>query len=265
MERTSPALRLQRSPLVYVLAQIVISPILSMQDYIPAIQERLRNKGYIKYKNIPTQEIILAPQIQITSINRWFFSNKNDEEAVIISPYFIVFETTNYDVFDTFVQSFKEILLIFQEVTNVSLAERIGLRYVDVIRPIEGQTLSDYLQPGLLGISAEKFGAEKSKSLYRFETNALTSVGQIALRLSQADNGSYLPPDIVLEAVKSGIKIEQGEIVTVLDVDNFSLQQRDFVADDLIESLWQLHDYSDRAFKSAVTPKALSIWGSENT
>lgn len=263
MKRTSPRIRLKNSPLVYVLAQIVISPILRMQDYIPAIQEKLRHKGYIKYKHVPTQEIILGPQIQVISLNRWFFSNRDEQEAIIISPQFIVFETTKYDVFEMFVQSFKEILIIFQEITNVSLAERIGLRYVDVIRPKEGQTLSDYLQPGLLGISAEQLGV--SKSLYRFEANSLTEVGQLVLRLFQSDNGSYLPPDINLEGVKPTLKIERDETVTVLDVDNFSLKQCDFITDDLIESMWQLHDYIDRTFKAAVTTKAFQFWGAENT
>jgi len=260
MKRTSPALRLESSPLVYVLAQVVISPILSMQDYIPTIQEKLRHKGYIKYKHSPTQEIILGPQIQVASLNRWFFTDRDEQEAVIISPQFIVLETTNYNVFDTFIQSFKEVLIIFQEITNATLAERIGLRYVDVIRPKEGQALSDYLQPGLLGIPAEQLGA--SKSLYRFEANALTSAGGLVLRLFQSDNGSYLPPDISLESVKPTLQIEQGETVTVLDIDNFSLQQCDFVTDDLVKSMWQLHDYTDRAFKAAVTETAFHFWGS---
>lgn len=260
MKRTSPAPRLENSPLVYVLAQVVISPILSMQEYIPALQEKLRHKGYIKYKYAPTPEFNLSPQIHIASLNRWFFSDKNEQEAVIISPHFIILETTNYDVFDVFVQSFKEILIIFQEVTKASLAERIGLRYVDVIRPKEGQTLSDYLQPSILGIPAEDFGA--TKSLYKFETNALTPAGGLVLRLFQSDNGSYLPPDISLESVKPTFQIDPGETVAVLDIDNFSLQQREFVTDDLIEYMRQLHDYTDRAFKAAVTSKAFEFWGS---
>ncbi|HEY9780756.1 MAG TPA: TIGR04255 family protein [Leptolyngbyaceae cyanobacterium] len=262
MKRTSPALYLKSSPLVYVLAQVVISPILSMPDYIPAIQEKLRHKGYIKYKHAPTQEIILGPQIQLSALNRWFFTDRDEQKAVIISPQFIVIETTNYETFDTFMQSFKEVLLIFKEITNASLAERIGLRYVDVIRPKEGQALSDYLQPGLLGIPAEQFGG--SKSLYRLEANAITPAGALVLRLFQSDNGSYLPPDISLESVKPKLQIEQGETVTVLDIDHFSLQEHDFVTDDLVESMWQLHNYTDRAFKAAVTSKALQIWEAEN-
>jgi uncharacterized protein (TIGR04255 family) len=262
MKTKYPKLRLNRSPLVYVLAQIVISPILKMQEYIPTIQEKLRYKGYIKYKHAPIQEIVLAPHIQTTTTDRWFFSNKNDQEAVIISPQFIALETSSYDVFDTFVKSFKEVLSILEDVTKVSLAERVGLRYVDVISPTEGQELKDYLQPGLLGISPEEFGA--TKSLYRFETNTLTSVGQLVLRLYQSDNGSYLPPDITLESLKPTLKVEQGEIVTILDIDHFSFNQCDFVPDDLVEVLWQLHQYSGRAFRSAITTKALELWEAES-
>jgi uncharacterized protein (TIGR04255 family) len=262
MEKTSPRLRLKSSPLVYVLAQIVISPILSMQDYIPAIQEKLRHKGYIKYKHVPIQEIVLAPHVQMTTTDRWFFSDKKEQEAVIISPQFIVFETSSYDVFDTFVESLKEVFTVLQDIIKVSLAERVGLRYVNVIRPTEGQELKDYLQPGLLGISSEKLDA--TKSLYRFETNSLTLAGQLVLRLYQSDNGSYLPPDISLDNVKPTLKVEQGEIVTILDIDNFSLQQCDFEPDDLVKILWELHNYSDKAFKAAVTPDALKFWGAEN-
>jgi uncharacterized protein (TIGR04255 family) len=261
MKRTTLPLRLKSSPLVYVLAQVVISPILTMQEYIPAIQERLRRKGYVKYKQAPTQEIIFGSQIQVSLLNRWIFSSKDDRKAIVITPNFIVIETTDYETFDTFILAIAEVLTIIQEITQVSLSERIGLRYVDVIRVEEGQMFSDYLHPGLLGISADQFGA--SKSLYRFETNALTPVGQLVLRLFQSDNASYLPPDINMESVISPLTINKDETITVLDIDHFSVQ-RDFIPSDLIESMWELHDYTDRAFKAAVTPKALQFWKAEN-
>jgi uncharacterized protein (TIGR04255 family) len=261
MTKTDELLKLDNAPLVYVLAQVVFSPILVMENFIPAIQEKLRHKGYVKYKYAPTQEIFLSKEVQFSVLKRWIFSTRNEQESIVITQNFFVLETSNYDVFDIFITKLKDVITIFQEITDVSLIERIGLRYVDLIRTKEGQTFSDYLQPGLLGISADDFGA--SKTTHRIEQVAITPLGQIAIRLFQSDNGAYLPPDLIDSSVVHSININPGETVAVLDIDHFSAQSKDFVVDELIESVQGLHEYIKKAFRSAVTDSALETWKAE--
>ncbi|BAY10411.1 TIGR04255 family protein [Calothrix sp. NIES-2098] len=261
MSKTDELLRLENAPLVYVLAQVVFNPILLMEDFIPTIQEKLRRKGYIKYKYAPTQEIVLGKDVQVSVLNRWIFSNKNEQESVVISQNFIVLETSNYDVFDTFIKTFQDIIIIFEDITKPEFIERIGLRYVDLIRKKKEETFSDYLQPGLLGVSAEQFGS--SNSVSRLEQIAKTPVGEIAIRLSLSNNGSYLPPDLLNSSVIHSINIELGETVAILDIDHFSIQPRDFIIDRLMESMQELHQYIKKAFIASVTNYALKIWNVE--
>ncbi len=259
MSRTLPPIHLKKSPLVYVLAQVVISPILAMKEYIPTIQEKLRHKGYIRYQEVQSQAIIFTPDLKLTPSIRWIFSNKENQESIVISPESIVFETTKYHVFDTFIESLKSLLEMIQKIVNVDLSERIGLRYVNALRTFGEESFSDYLKPGLLGLSQEEFGVQQT--FYRFEIVASTTVGQLVLRLSKSNDG--LPPDLTSTTLTYPLDLNRNETIMLLDIDHFSIQQRDFIPSELVQSMWQLHEYTDKAFRAAVTDKAFKLWESE--
>jgi uncharacterized protein (TIGR04255 family) len=259
MGRTSPPLHLKKSPLVYVLAQVVIPADLLMKEYIPAIQKELRHKGYIRYQEVQSQAIIFATDLKLTPSTRWIFSNKENQEAIVISPESIVFETTKYNVFDTFIQSLESLLEMIQKIVNVGLSERIGLRYVNALRTFGDESFSDYLKPGLLGLSQEEFGVQQT--FYRFEIVASTTAGQLVLRLSKSNDG--LPPDLTSTTLTSPLQLNEGETIMLLDIDHFSIQQRDFIPSDLVQSMWQLHEYTDKSFRAAVTERAFELWESE--
>jgi uncharacterized protein (TIGR04255 family) len=259
--RTLPPLRLRKSPLVLVLAQVKISTVLQMSEFLPKIQERLRRQDLPMFRASRTQEILLGPKPILQSHDRWLFSNKEMTQTVILAPDFIALSVSAYTVFEEFVKVLGEALRVVETETQVAFSDRLGLRYVDLIRLAEGETFGEYLQPGLGGVSPAALGAKKV--LQQVQIKAETEMGTVLVRLWQTEDGTFLPPDLPSEDVQFTKKPSPGELVTILDMDHFSAQQREFNPERLIEDVWRLHDGQDHAFRAIVTDTALTRWGAE--
>lgn len=258
MKRALPPLDLNWNPLVLVLGQVKISPVLKMADYIPPIQEKLRLTGFPGFRAIEQEEISFVPKPSTRSSTRWAFTNREATASVVIAPNFIVYQVTEYAKFEDFIDSFSKILKIVGEETRVALSERLGLRYVNLIQPASGEPFSNYLQSGLLGLAADKIGAGKVH--YVFEERGTTEYGDLIIRLFENENGGILPPDLESFDMKFALRRDKNLPGAILDVDHFSAIQRDFVVDTLLDGFYKLHDYTDRAFRAAVSEEALKKW-----
>jgi len=263
MKRSLPPLRLRYSPLVYVIGQVRISPVVAIEKYIPEIQEQLRHKGFPRFVKGQMQEISFeidaAPKLHI--VTRYEFQNKEGTSGITLATDFISLHTSKYEVYEKFEVTFGTALAIIHQVVNLNLLERVGLRYIDLIRLNAGEKFSDYLQSGLLGLEEEMLGVQKSLS--RFELVGVTDVGKLVVRYTQSDNGTFLPPDLMPSPLKHDIQILPGETVAFLDLDHFADESQDFEIGSVLETLRRLHGNLDRTFRSAVTNVALQKWGSE--
>jgi uncharacterized protein (TIGR04255 family) len=261
MKRTLPALKLQKSPLVLVLAQARIAPVLKMADYIDDIQERLRRGGLPRFSAEEDVQIQVSPTAVVQRTPRWEFQSKDQTRGVVITQEFIAVQTTSYNVYDDFEKFFAEPLRVLGEIAEPSLVQRIGLRYVDLIRTEPGQQLETYLKPGLHGLNAADIGARDM--LARFEMLARTDVGILRMRCLQANDGSCFPPDLSSNTLRSAVAedLQPGELVTMLDLDHFNNDPMDYDPEQLVRCIGDLHDSLDRAFRAAVTEEALTAWG----
>lgn len=260
MKRPLPALQLSRNPLTAVLAQVVISPILKMEEFVPSIQEDLRRNGFPGFRREDTQEIQLGPTPLVRVGSRWIFTDKDNHSAAILTPSALVMQTASYESFDKFTEVSAKVFEIIGKHTDVLIAQRLGLRYVNLIRPSKGKTVNDYLKPGLHGLDDQKLTTKKLAS--RFEFLGETEVGRLLIRLFHSDNGAILPPD--LDGLNMEYqKVPAGERLAILDLDHFSIKQRDYKVASLIEDFWKLHESTDRAFRESVTATALAEWQSE--
>jgi uncharacterized protein (TIGR04255 family) len=259
--RTLPALRLSRSPLVYVLGQVRIAPILQMGEFVPKIQERLRHAGFPLFRASAIQEILIGPTPSVKMGERWLFSSKDGTDTVVLTKEFVVLATSAYSVFDRFVERFATVLETVGSEAEVALSNRMGLRYVDLIRTNPGESFTDYLQPGFHGLGRDALGA--SSVLQQTQISAVTETGQLVVRLWQATDGRALPPDLEGDDVRLEVPLAKDELVTILDLDHFSVKPRDFVVADLVADLWRLHEGPDRAFRAMTTDEARRRWGAE--
>ncbi len=261
MARKTAHLRLKSSPLVMVLAQVRISPVLKIGDYVPDLQEKLRLEGFPRFRVEEMQELSFGPQPSVSQHARWLFADKENREAVVLTRDFVALETNRYERFEDFVSGLGKVLSIAGAVVGVSLAERIGLRYVDLIVPRAGETLDEYLEPKLHGLRAGDLAVDSLLS--RYEARGRTNVGQLVVRLHQNEAGAILPPDLMPSELAATREVEKGQVVTLLDIDHFSEQPRDFDPVALVEAMWQLQEYTDKAFLASVSDVALRRWGKE--
>jgi uncharacterized protein (TIGR04255 family) len=257
--------RLLNGPLVYVLAQVVISPILQMKQYIPEIQEELRKGGYPRFQEDQIQDVIFGPQPQTRMSLRWTFLDAGGHNSVVISNNFIVLETSAYQTFEKFAEDLGKVLSVVNKFAQISLVERIGLRYVNLIRPNQNELLDDYLYSGLLGLPNNREGTKRLISQY--ESRDQSDIGgEIIVRLLQATGKGFLPPDLEVNHLTFSIRDphQENELKGILDIDHFLIAQSEFNSKRLVESIWQLHKWTKQAFEISVTPSALKAWGKED-
>lgn len=228
-----------------------------MSDYLPPIQERLRLSGYPKFETIEQEEVVIGPRPIVRRSTRWVFIDKNGLQGIVLSPGAIVLQVTSYSKFEEFTASLLGALKIIGEAAKLALVERIGLRYVNRICPEAGESLDQYLQPGVLGLPTEKIGT--SKGQLKFEQRGDTGLGKLVIRVFQNEDAD-LPPGVEPLGLTLPPAEANGGMKTILDVDHFSPIQRDFEPNALMADMWKLHDFTDRAFRAAITDYALNKW-----
>ncbi len=265
MKRSRPPLKLHKSPLVMVLAQVRISHVAKMGDSIDDVQERLRRSGFPRFEEGRGHEIVLRPGLQpeIREQPRWEFQNKERSAGIIVAQNAILLHTNSYETFDDFAKSLRLALEVVGDAVQPTLVERLGLRYVDLIRTDAGEQWTDFLKPGLHGIPPAAIGM--TEGLQRHETVGTTKVGQLVVRCVQSTDGGFLPADLwptTLEYAKP--PIPPGELATLLDFDHFTQVTRDYDVDQVMAAMWELHETLDVTFREATTDLAMKKWEAES-
>jgi uncharacterized protein (TIGR04255 family) len=233
---------------------------MSVEKFVPDIQEKLRHNGFPKFVRgkIPEITFVLgdaAPKISIT--DKFEFQNKESDLGIVLTSTTLAIHTNNYESFEEFEKTIITAINAVHGSLQLSIAERVGLRYVDLIRLEQDENWKDYVQTGLLGFDSKKLGADPLMS--KFEFLGTTDFGKILLRFSQSDQ--VVPPELQPQTLKQPIKLKEKEVVMHLDCDHFSEDQCDFDPELMVSKIGDLHDHIDRAFRSAVTAQALKKWG----
>lgn len=260
-KRSRPPLKLHKSPLVMVMAQVRISHVAKMGDYIDDVQERLRRSGFPRFEEGRAHEILLRPGLQpeIREHSRWEFQNKERTAGIIVMQNAVVLHTNSYDTFDHFAKVLRLALEVVGEAAKPALVERLGLRYVDLIRPEPGESWTAYLKPALHGLSPKAIGM--AEGLQRHETVGTTPAGQLVVRCVQSTDGVFLPVDLSPSTLDySKVTVRPGELLTLLDLDHFSQVTRDYDVDQVMGGMWELHEDLDVSFREAITEHAMKQW-----
>ena len=85
-------MKLKRPPLVLALAQTRFSSIMKMRQYVPDIQERLRQIGFPLVQEQQMQQIVFGSKMEIENKLRWVFSRQDRRHAVVLTEDFVVNE-----------------------------------------------------------------------------------------------------------------------------------------------------------------------------
>lgn len=258
-ERTREPMKLERSPLVLVLAQVRFAPVALMGDYIPRIQDALRREGFVWFQEERMQEVVLGPNPEGKAAKRWIFSSRQKDEAAVLAPDFVAYETSAYDVFETFTTRLRTLLEVVREKAEVALSSRIGLRYVNLIRETDGMSSRELLQPSIQGLTCEQLGTEECRH-HSFTEARTPQQGTIRVQTIESTGQAVLPPDLTNTRLELRTRPDETELFRILDIDHFSKANRDFDPKTIEDALWDLHEYTEKAFRSTVTEDAIQIW-----
>ncbi len=250
----------RRPPLAYVVAALVISPYYSMAAKVPGLQDRLRSSFP---RTIEAKEIVIdgaKPSAQPL----WQLMSADQKHGVQLGTRAISLHATSYVQSSDFLARWAEVLDAIQEAELGAFVERAGLRYVDLIVPVEDRSPADYLAPGLKGIEPE--GARTTGSMW---ASAFQFDGSLVnLRVAApSPQGLLLPPDfnalplnkpaIMLEAEK---RLKAEATIGYVDTDCIKEIGKVLEAGELIGAYTEMQTLTSKTFKAALSDIAREEW-----
>lgn len=269
MERKCRYVPLSKQPLVLVLGQVRFSPIRQMCDYIPVIQEEFRRHGFPLERAGKVQQLVFGPGggvPQVVEQQRWEYTTKDETSSILVTQDSVVLQSTAYEKFERFAEKLlhaARTVLVKTEHDQLGVVQRVGLRYIDVVQPREGEGFRFYLRPGFHGVADEVF--QQNTHRLHVESRGKTSVGKetgtMVVRIVQNDQGFSLPPDLVGAAPKHTPRSKPSELITLIDMDHFIEGNFDPDADWVVARAYELHDHLVETFHDhVVTEAAIEVW-----
>jgi len=260
---------MKSAPVFFTVAQVRFNPILSLSNYVPAIQEHFRRHGFPDFKKGVTMTFNLTPLVQEQKneaqasgpvpIERYVFSNLDNTLNFILEQSSIAFQATEYQTFEVFGGHLLQGLELLNKTVGLSFIERIGVRYLDAVMPRESETLEQYLIPEVMGL----YGKLKGQAQYSFsETQTEGRDGFVVSRTVIQRGQIGFPPDLIqLMTLKVHQRFEQFRGVhAIIDTDAFLMGRITFDLAEAKRRLHTLHDRTDESFRGTVTEYAIATW-----
>jgi uncharacterized protein (TIGR04255 family) len=255
--------KLSKSPLIMVLAQVKFAPVLRIDKFVPDIQEELRAK-LPHFVEEQVQEFVLnlaagnVPPVRTS--RRWIFGSANWRNTMVLAEDFVAIETSAYDNFEVFAGQFSNVLELLQKKIGLSRSERLGLRYVDLIRGEGTKPSNIFIRKELRGLSSASLKDIKSIQSTSISQTTTPLGGRLMIRIVHTDDGTFIPPELASTKLQFSNPTKAGEAVSILDIDHNGEFPSDFDVAAIIKRLGELHDYTEEAFIKAVTPEAVKAW-----
>ena len=263
--------KMKNAPVYFTIAQVRHNPILSLNNYVPGIQDRMRKAGYPDHQPGKTLIVNLVsgmacgqPDVQQAlpqTVDRHMFLNRDGTQGFIVEHGALSFQTTEYDTFQPFSEEFFVGLQIVHECIGLDYWERVGLRYLDAVVPAEAaDSLGQYLAPGVLGLAGRlPEGVPIGQSLC--ETQIPLPDANLLSRTIVRDGPLGFPMDLEPQGLRIPARFQQIHgLHAIIDTDASQLGRQAFALGDLRERLTMLHTRIRMAFEASVTEYALKVW-----
>src|SRR5258708_7181702 len=154
--------KMKNAPVYYTVAQVQHNPLLSLDSYLPSIQESMRRAGYPDFRRGLHLAVSLSAESMrkqeqesppLQKVEQFSFADITNTKGYILLPNAISFHTSNYDTFDSFAAEFITGLnIVSSAVDGLSFVERLGLRYLDAVAAQTDEKLDQYLVREVLGL-----------------------------------------------------------------------------------------------------------------
>ncbi len=258
---------LKNPPVYFTLAQVRFNAVLNLTEYLPTIQNELRQAGYTAYSKLNTVALQFnaqegqQPIPQPINYEQHFFANPDQTHSFVLSTDALTFQSTNYGTYEKFSESFLEGLESVHKAAKLAFTERIGLRYLDHIAPTKDDALEQYFATEVQGLGARLGGQSMHSFVEMF--NKINDINLVTRILTQ-DGGLTFPPDLQTQNMKVQSRFSKSSGKnSIIDTDG-SIQTRElFSIPSIQKHLNEIHKIISLAFRETVTPYALSAWDKE--
>jgi uncharacterized protein (TIGR04255 family) len=262
--------KMKNAPVYFTVVQVRFNPVLNIESYLPAIQERMRGSHFPDFKQTTMQQLIIQhgsvveagqpPKPSIATSARCIFGSMDRNTEFVLENNALALQTTAYETSDTFFRILLDGLTIIHDVLHLEYTERIGLRYLDAVLPKVKESLSAYLTPGVLGLGPKLEG--KLAHSYSETITLIKNGGQLVSRVIIQDGRVGLPFEIAATlAPNINPKFTASEDRhAIIDTDAFCEQRETFELAKIGKKLAVLHTEIENAFRATVTPFALKAW-----
>lgn len=272
-----PAMRLRRSPLVHVLAQVAFPPAPEWTERQSAVQKALYDMGFQRFREAELNHLTLdigdggqSPTLGQRAIAYREYADRDGRFAFQSTAEALLLHTTGYQDFGHFIRLLEQGLQAVGAAMGVQLVNRIGLRYVDLVQSRDGEQLSAFVKPGLLGFpfrDAPELGV--TRAAVSSQSIGVTTLGALAIRSMTLPPGQFLPPDLDIAGLRAPENADPSQPGLVLDFDHYSIfaganasaPPLDFDVKLVIAHVASLHADLKTAFLASVTDHAIQQWG----
>jgi uncharacterized protein (TIGR04255 family) len=251
------------APLAYVLAEVRCSPTLDLARRAAAIQELIQ-------EDFPLLEPIAEFQMPVamgigpspTGSAMYAFSDSTKRRGVVITAGSLCYHATEYETSKEFFEQLGRVLTMVEPVYARDTVTRLGLRYVDAIVPRHGESVFDYLNPAITGISLDGDSQRRVQCVIEQPR----ANGGITVRLLALGVPIYRSPDLPALGLRVPRWIERAmerqAPAAVLDTDNWVSDPRPFDAKSILGAFRNLKNLISSAFLKVTTSHAVSVWQS---
>src|SRR3984885_9750030 len=231
--------KMKNAPIYYILAQARFNPILSLDQHIPKIQDELRQAGYPDF----SKEALAAIQFNVSSggelgqitptaqpVVRYQFFNSDRNAGFILEQNGISFQMTNYDIFESFLESFLIGVNIIHNSAKLAYSDRIGIRCLDAVCPKVDEKISAYLTPSVLGLfdqlAPRKLAQAISETMTKLENTTLVS--RVIIINQERTGAISFPPDLQTP-LQIGEKFKNvSGVYAIIDTDAWLQERKKF-------------------------------------
>jgi uncharacterized protein (TIGR04255 family) len=262
---------LPNAPIYYVIGVLRFPRLPDTSRFLSLLQTELRSKYPLSDdKNAPLVEIEMGNEglrLKQRTMNFWQMATLKRDRAVFVGPDVLGLHTIRYQDRFEFIGEFAQIVEIAQRLPDVGIkvVNALGLRYVDVIEPGEGEVLENYIHQQFLP------GPIKEAPELEFQSGVTargfkTPSGFVRVQLMRRPE-NVLPPDLVspmTDANEWGKDRPTGDFA-VLDMDH----GKTFNPPEILNIsrvkplLLELHSAIRAIFDSVATPHAMRAWDEE--
>lgn len=263
--------KMSKAPVYYALAQAQFNPVNAMAKYIDEVQDVLRLKGYTLFDTQKSTQLSFdafghsPTKVGVVELITWRMTKPDRSAGFVLSQSFLTYHTTNYETHEEFLPELVFGLKAVHQIVKFEHLSRLGLRYLNAILPIHGETVDQYLVDGVHGMCFDaKQRCSLSESVFDTHTEPLISKGMLVNRVHRLMQPLGYPPDISPTELVPIERFTSHEAVThaMIDIDHFieGLMPLDF--DKIEVQLNSLHASIRQAFHATITDHAKAVWTS---